>query len=435
MPKFISEIYDLNYERNSYLQSLPVSYLEASYELFKILKNIFGFSERTQNFFSEYSGLIKSNFLNYFIDIGCMNLFSRFFREYKTNKLYKIFFIYFLFRFEEKFYIMANILNLNLLIINTSNHNKLNKTNQFKYITEIVDFLYRENFIAMINKNIEDPDVIQFVDSIVQFSKMNKKFVRESQRFEIFLHNINKFDVVFRDNDRRMSSEKHYGNYQFLQGISSKNLAHIPSTITNNENFLNKLNEIDNKLSILETRIISTNSPTKRNSTRNLKNNNQDYQKTTTTEFFIVSPSKSVLKSERKKSQEFEFDTNIDNVIMNPVNSYIAISDPFDEFAILNVIEKHLNCEMPDKNYILKIIKWRKKILDVSKSNGWIVGKILAANTVKKFDVNDKDIIQANFIYMEKFNLIDKQNLKIDYKEVLNEYEEMLINSLKEMSI
>jgi len=330
---------------------------------------------------------------------------------------------------------MANILNLNLLIINTSNHNKLNKTNQFKYITEIVDFLYRENFIAMINKNIEDPDVIQFVDSIVQFSKMNKKFVRESQRFEIFLHNINKFDVVFRDNDRRMSSEKHYGNYQFLQGISSKNLAHIPSTITNNENFLNKLNEIDNKLSILETRIISTNSPTKRNSTRNLKNNNQDYQKTTTTEFFIVSPSKSVLKSERKKSQEFEFDTNIDNVIMNPVNSYIAISDPFDEFAILNVIEKHLNCEMPDKNYILKIIKWRKKILDVSKSNGWIVGKILAANTVKKFDVNDKDIIQANFIYMEKFNLIDKQNLKIDYKEVLNEYEEMLINSLKEMSI
>jgi hypothetical protein len=96
MPKFIAEIYDSNYERNSYLQSLPVSYLEASYELFKVLKNIFGFSERTQNFFSEYSGLIKTNFLNYFIDIGCMNLFSRFFREYKTNKLYENFVLIFL---------------------------------------------------------------------------------------------------------------------------------------------------------------------------------------------------------------------------------------------------------------------------------------------------------------------------------------------------
>ena len=87
MPKFISEIFNAPYERHSYLQSLPVSYLEASYEIFKILKSIFSFSERTNRFFEQNSEAIQTNFLNYFIEIGCMNLFSRFFREYKQNKL------------------------------------------------------------------------------------------------------------------------------------------------------------------------------------------------------------------------------------------------------------------------------------------------------------------------------------------------------------
>jgi hypothetical protein len=88
MPKFIAEIYNVPFERCSYLITSPFSYLEASYELFKILKSIFNFSTRTTNFFENYSHILKSNFLNYFIDIGCMNLFSRFFKEYKTNRLY-----------------------------------------------------------------------------------------------------------------------------------------------------------------------------------------------------------------------------------------------------------------------------------------------------------------------------------------------------------
>lgn len=87
LPKFIQDTYNSPYDKYTYLQSLPMSYLEASYELIMTLKSIFGLSSRAKIFKDNFSEHIKTNFVLLFVEIGCINLVSRFMKEYRHIKM------------------------------------------------------------------------------------------------------------------------------------------------------------------------------------------------------------------------------------------------------------------------------------------------------------------------------------------------------------
>jgi hypothetical protein len=268
---------------------------------------------------------------------------------------------------------------------------------------------------------MDDPDVIQLVDSIVEFANLNRKFVSESNRFEIFLHNINKYYVVFKDERKMSDTNISYVIQSNMPGLINQN---------NNENLLNKLNDIESKLANFMESKNSNTTPIKIFNKNVSQLPQVELQKMTTSEFCIFSP-----KKIENKNENFSVDANLsDMLLINSENSFFAVSDPSDEYSVLNLIESYLNFEDKfDKVLLRKVINWRKRILEISKRNGWIVGKILAANTIKNFEFDDRDIIKANLIFMEKYSLFDKDNLKLDYKDVLKEYEDLLINSLNEM--
>jgi hypothetical protein len=111
-------------------------------------------------------------------------------------------------------------------------------------------------------------------------------------------------------------------------------------------------------------------------------------------------------------------------------------SDPYDETEILNLIQ--YNIEKDNLSLVIKLILWRKRILEISKNNGWIVGKILSKTTLNKLEIKDSDIIDANLTFLDKFhilNRIEKENfhIGIDYKGLFKEYENKLIESCNEI--
>jgi hypothetical protein len=451
IPKFLAEINGMIYERHSYLSSFPISYLEASYELFLTLKNIFGFNKRSENFFSEYHGYFRTNFLNEFIDLGCVNLLNRFLKEFVNNKI-----------FEDKFYLIANILELNVRIITRSHHQKLNKSNQLKIMTEITNFFYRENFVDLLNKNEDDVDVMNLVEAIIEFAKMNKNFVVESQRFGSFIKAIKQEENVFSKNSIKSpmisGMRKPPARYFSDTGLKLKALTNLKTMISKNpttesptkqeklsaqqnppqlqvgNEFLSKLQEIESKLTKLEHKLTPIKVP----------NENQSHlQKSDTTEFNIITPIKQ--KQDPDAYHNLINETNFSkfndtgSFFINQKDSYFSVSDPYDEFAILSFINNSL--ERHDHDSIKKIIEWRKKILHISKNNGWVVGKMLASKTIKKLEISDEDIISANLKFMEHFSLIEKHKynteevnlfLNLDYKSLLRDYEKQLLVSLDE---
>jgi hypothetical protein len=447
IPKFVAEINGMIYERHSYLSSIPISYVEACYELFLTLKNIFGFNKRSESFFSQYHGYFRTNFLNEFIDLGCANLLNRFLKEFVNNKL-----------FEDKFYLIANILELNVKIITRSHHQKLNKANQLKIMTEITNFFYRENFVDLLNKNEDDADVINLVEAIIEFAKMNKNFVVESQRFGSFIKAIKQEENVFSKNSIKSpmitGMRKPPVRYFSDTGLKLKALTSLKTMVSKaptNENqtkqekvnsqhnapgneFLSKLHEIESKLSKLEDKITPIKTPNENHST---------LQKSDTTEFNIITPIKQ--KQDTDRYHNFINETNFSKLndtgsfFINQKESYFSVSDPYEEFAVLSFISNSL--ERHDYESIKKIIEWRKRILHISKNNGWIVGKVLAGKTIKKLEISDEDIISANLKFMEQFSLIDKNKysaeevnifLNVDYKSLLRDYEKQLLESLNE---
>jgi hypothetical protein len=441
-----------------------VSYLEASYEIFMTLKSIFNFNNRSENFFSDYKDYIKLNYINEFIDLGSINLMNRLWKEFKHHKL-----------FEDKFYLIANILHLNVTILNKSNHLKLSKANQVKYINEILNFLYREGYVDLICKNREDPDVANLIEAFTQFSKSNKSFVNDSQKFSGFLRSISKTAEIRSTNPlkkvsqlgpRRFASHNNvamiasFGNKvnpslfsKFEKRESNKITKEIlvkekeiekeisvikedprEFQISHNPDYSRKLSDIEHKLSKLEDKLedkFNYSAPKKIS-----RYNYLEYQKTPTTEFNIISP---------VKDKGFESCTDyklniheLDNYLyVHPKNSSASVSDPFDEVGILSLIEHNLNTHNFDR--VKKIIAWRKRILEISKNNGWVVGKILALLTIDKFEISDHEIIEANLKFMDKYNLIEKQikenfNLDIDFKSLLENYEKGLQDSIKNIN-
>lgn len=446
LPRFISEIVSSNlpYEKHSYLQYLPVSYLEASYELFLTLKSIFNFHKRSEKFFSEYGKFFKISFITEFIDLGFINLTHRFLRDSNnlnksSSNVCKI--------FQEKFYILASLLDLNMKIFNRTSHQKLNKANQVKYVNEIISFLIRENFIELINKSNEDPDVQSLIESFEEFAKNNRNFVEESHRFSSFLKSIS----VFKDENGNFKGNRvsDYGVNAFTPNFSYKsfgglNLPNIPLIQNSNSSeFLNKLLEIENKLSKLDDKV--TNSIGNSAQSQPV---NKDFQKTSTSEFNIISPIKVNVKDnhedinvntnmnffESSTKKQFKDDGNFNNLI-NSKNSFNTVNDPHDEYGVLSIIEFYLNKDQDNLDSIKKIIKWRKRILDISMNNGWVVGKILASNTVRNFQITDDDIIEANLTFLDQFNILDRKSngnfhIEIDYKQLLRNYEQALVASL-----
>lgn len=396
-----------------------MSYLEASYELIHILKSIFNLQKRTEFFFESYSKHFNTNFMNEFIDLGFINLSTRLLKEFHNNKI-----------FTEKFYLIANLLDLNLKIVNKSQHQKLNKSNQVKHMNEIINFLIKENFVELINKHYDDADVKSLIESFEEFSKNNRNFVEESQKFNSFLQSIsitgNRYSSSSTKENVYKTSE--YNLHKYFSQRSTANI-NLPQFSNTTPDYLNKLLEIETKLSKLEEKFST---PHKNSNFRifdsTTQNKDKEFQRTT--EFNIISPIK----------ERIDDDLTQTNLLINPKESYFTVSDPFDEHVILSLIQNLIKNEKNAKNFenfdkIYKIINWRKKILEISKNNGWVVGKILAYNTVKSFEIRDSDIIEANLTFMDKFNILEKKkyenyHLEIDYKELLTNYEKELVNSL-----
>lgn len=408
--------------------------------------------------------------MNEFIDLGCINLMNRLWKEFKHHKL-----------FEDKFYLVANIIHLNISIFNKSNHFKLSKANQIKYINEIVNFLYREGYVDNFSKNKNDPDVASTIEAFIFFSKNNKNFVNESQRFSGFLRSITRNSTecilpisplkkIGSVGPRRILS---HNNVVTLNSTNIGTAKPIPSlfarfekrdsnksvkeslekekefllkdeisiikedpkefSISHNPDYARKLSDIERKLTKLEDKITSN---TNNFTTAKKKPFSLEFQRTPCTEFNIISP---VKEKQNESCTDYKITLNeLDACLyINGKNSSTLISDPFDENGILSLIDQSIMCNNMER--AKSIIIWRKRILEISKCNGWVVGKILAFNTIKKLHITDQDIIEANLLFMEKYNLIGKQvrenfNLEIDFQSLLKEYETELKESVKNLS-
>jgi ribosomal protein S8 len=434
------------------------------------LKSIFNFTKRSEKFFNDYKDILKINYVNEFIDLGCINLMNRLWKEFKHHKL-----------FEDKFYLVANILHLNISIFNKSNHFKLSKANQVKYINEILNFLYREGYVDYFSRNKDDPDVASTIEAFTIFSKNNKSFVNESQRFSAFLRSITRSTTeyilpispfkksnpvgprrilshnnvvtlnstnigvakpipsLFSRFEKRDSAKSIKENLEKEKEILLKDEISVIKedpkefSISHNPDYSRKLSDIERKLTKLEDKITSN---TNVFTTATKKPFYVEFQRTPCTEFNIISP---VKEKQNESCTEYKLTMHeLDNCLyVNGKSSYTSVSDPFDEDGVLSLIDQSVMCNNMER--AKSIILWRKRILEISKNNGWVVGKILAFNTIRKLEINDQDIIEANLLFMEKYNLIDKHvresfNLDIDFKSLLKEYEKELKESVKNLS-
>jgi hypothetical protein len=86
---------------------------------------------------------------------------------------------------------------------------------------------------------------------------------------------------------------------------------------------------------------------------------------------------------------EFSINNTGDKKYKNSIQT--EYSDLFDEYAILSIMEHSVN----DPYKLKKIISWRKRIIEIAKSNGLLVAKILSANTIRKLEIDDFDIIEV----------------------------------------
>ena len=77
----------INYDKNSFLTSLVISCLEASYEIVLILLNIFGFSQRSKEFWIKYKKNFKHNYCSIFLENGGVYLITRILKEIQFIKL------------------------------------------------------------------------------------------------------------------------------------------------------------------------------------------------------------------------------------------------------------------------------------------------------------------------------------------------------------
>lgn len=268
-------------------------------------------------------------------------------------------------------------------------------------MTDLIDFLNRENLINLFNKHNEDPDIKSFLESLVEFSKSDNIIIKDTMKFENFFQQINFQSVI--------SVEE---NMKFLKLFNNPRKSEELDV-----NLLNKLAELDNKLTRLDDKINYNLSNYPENNSIKVEN----FQTIIASEFNIISPIKKLTEPKIESA-----------IILHEANN--NYSDPYDEYPILALIEYHIRNNNMDK--VVQIINWRKKILEVSKNNGWIIGKLLASNTIKKLEVNEFDIIDANLSFMEKFNIIDHNmafgtNFETEYDQILKDYESQLLKSLK----
>jgi hypothetical protein len=133
---------------------------------------------------------------------------------------------------------------------------------------------------------------------------------------------------------------------------------------------------------------------------------------------------------EKNKVEQMSKPQNVIGEIRMNLDSNNAYAN--DEYSILSGIEYLLS----NNNAVqcLKLIKWRKRIIEIANSSGWIVAKILASNTMKKFEVNENDIIEANLTFMEQYSHV-QQNLKASDSStnLITLYEKELISSINNL--
>jgi hypothetical protein len=105
------------------------------------------------------------------------------------------------------------------------------------------------------------------------------------------------------------------------------------------------------------------------------------------------------------KKESFKMMKTSFDIISEEKNSFQILSssdykntDYIDEYAILSLIENSIK----DIDKLKRIISWRKKILEIAKSNGILIAKIISKNTLKKLEVSDFDIIEVYFILIRQ---------------------------------
>jgi hypothetical protein len=360
LPKMLSEAKALHYSRSSYLQNIPINYIEAIYEIVSILKTITGMEKRTSFFYGNNN---FDAFVDQLIDLGYIQFCMRAIKDLNA------------FLFNEKLHTVVIFMDyLIVLYLNTS-HLKLSKSMLIKIVNEICELFSRQTSFALIQDNRESVEVKEFLENLVEITKRHPNLLRDTF-IEMYLSQLGLTNGVTLDNNFKILNLNSPFGGRMSRKVTTDELAQLPPQ---------SMNKTTSWLKV------------------DLQTSNYD---------FVISPVK-----ERR----------ISNSVKNVVQS-----DPFDEFSILSLIDYYVRENNTEK--VNKIIKWRKRILEVTKINGWLIGKILAANTLNKFEINDIDIIEANLNFMEKFNSIEKGIKTGDnniYKEVLEEYENLLIKSLE----
>jgi hypothetical protein len=332
----------IKYSQNGYLQNIPVSYIEAIFEIVLILKMITGMDKRS-SFFNEANRDSFDSFMDQLIDLGYIQFCMRCVKDL----------LKFLFSF--KIHTVVIFVDFILQIYLNISHPKLSKTTLTKLISEICELLGKESNMALLKEHREDADVKDFLDNLLNITKKNPYLMRDTA-IEIYFSQLGMIEDILMDKGFKLLNLHSPIQYRQSKMVERK--------ISNNDMY---------------------NAPSQAPFTaKSAISNWEKVELQTSTYDFVITPVK------QKKSTANALSTKIEN------QKNIS-SDPYDEYSILALLDYTI--KESDFEKVNKIINWRKKILEVTKIHGWIIGKILAANTLTKYEINDIDIIEVNFYY------------------------------------
>jgi hypothetical protein len=362
------------YTKHAYLNNIPISYIEALYEVTAILRTVTGLYKRTAFFFDLHRDSFD-NFIEQLIELGFFQLSLKCLKDLSA------------FLFCEKMFTVLNLFDYLISVYLNNSHSKLSKLTLTRIVNEICELFCHHQSFNLMKEHKDNPEVKEFLENLANITRKSPHLLKETT-IEIYLSQLGLFDDIQLDK-----------NFRILSIHNSPVKKPRNSTL---------VKEKKNATGFILSEIPQTQPLPLLNSQKSTSWEKVDLR--TSTYEFLITPTK-----EKRKEE---------NIVVN--------SDPYDEYSILTLIDYSI--KMNDYNKVNKIIAWRKKILEVTKINGWIIGKILAKNTLNKFEVNDIDIIEANLTFMEKFNIIDKnikngENTNV-YKHVLEQYESLLLKSL-----
>jgi hypothetical protein len=355
LPKLLSEAKIIVYANNAYLHNIPVSYIEAIYEIVLILKSITGLDKRTQFFFGSYN---FDRFIEQLIDLGFIQFCIKSMKDLIS------------YLFDQKLHTVIAFLDYLILIYLYVSNSKLSRNSLTKIVNEICELFSKQSYMTLINTNRDNKEVKGFLGNLIELTNRNPNLLNDTL-IELYLSHLGLTDNVTLDKNFKLLN-LHSSSRRVSKARGSKDVILLPCN--------------------------------------NVKTSSWDIADLQTSNYnFIITSGEN-----KRKKQE------IDTISF----------DHFDEYAILALIDYHIKEKNMDK--ASRIISWRKKILEVMRINGWVVGKILAANTLDTYQITDMDIIEANLNFMENFNSIEK-DIKGDdiYADTIEEYERLLLKSLE----